>query len=505
MFFRLLVFLSFLFAFDADGAKFFDKLERGLQKADRFITEFNYAIGATPNLQQQTQSTFQQQHIDSYLDYTPEYHGIVEPRIEEDWYDDIRFHPIKDEIVEAYARSGLSGKALERTKQEISCIFNDEEILEIDAWLFFALAKIECDQDGYDDLLFDEYEEDRSIPKEYEKRISWRDKRQLDLVGNQKDFPLINGIMRRATFLRYDIEKFREENPAKYQKIISLIETYYTGILLNNVRVVLASAAETGGTTLVAAAATCAVFSGIEALVNNVLEKGGDELSWHAARKDKSLYASYLKTCDFFVDFVANYGLTGAIAKKLPISKALALSKQQNLLSRRVVKDTYVSKSVTHKGQTGTSEKSKSVKQFMPLDFVGSRTNGIPAYKHIEIEHSQFNPAKVKNGVFYGAPKQKIELAWRKAHELGIEPVTKIDYKGRGFDHYVVPFSNAGYEYSGGTVSLASKTGGTHPVFPNTNCDYITIVVEKGTNRLKDAYPSSRRPLLHGEKWDDEL
>ena len=75
MFFRLLVCLSFLFAFDANCFKFLNKFERGLQKADRFITEFNYAIGATPNLHHQTQSTFQQQHIDSYLDYTPEYHG----------------------------------------------------------------------------------------------------------------------------------------------------------------------------------------------------------------------------------------------------------------------------------------------------------------------------------------------------------------------------------------------------------------------------------------------
>ena len=371
MFFRLLVFLSFLFAFDANCSKPLEKFCREVKRINRTLSDVDYVLDQfttgqrnqhTRRVRTSQQYGYQTQPlptgVDRYLDYTPEHQVRLEPRIEEGWYDDIRFHPIKDEIAEAYARSGLSGKELDHTKQKISRIFNDEEILEIDAWLLFAFAKIECERDGYDDSWSAEHE-DRSIPEEYARRISWCDKRQLDLVGNQKDFPIINGIMRRATFLRYDIEKFREENYAEYQRIIGLIETYYAGILVNNVRIVLASAIESGGTTLVAAAATCAVFSGVEVLVQNILEKGGDELSWKAARKDKSLYASYLKTCDFFVDFVEQYGLLGSLKKKLPVgrSHAFAFNGQGKLLSQRVVKSSSVSKSVQHKEQAGTSGK----------------------------------------------------------------------------------------------------------------------------------------------------
>ena len=126
----------------------------------------------------------------------------------------------------------------------------------------------------------------------------------------------------------------------------------------------------------------------------------------------------------------------------------------------------------------------------MDWESVKSGKKQLPAYKHIEAEHTRFNPKKSKKGVFYGNPKEKIELAWEKAHKLEINPITKQEWeKGvqKNYDYYIVPFENAGYEYSGGMA----KPGEMKVLFPNTNCDYITIVTEAGTNRLKTAYPSS--------------
>ena len=141
-----------------------------------------------------------------------------------------------------------------------------------------------------------------------------------------------------------------------------------------------------------------------------------------------------------------------------------------------------------------TSEASAS-RNVVALDWesVKSGKDQLPVYKHIELGYAKFRPDKVKSSMFFGDPKVKIESAWKKAHELEIKPII-TEKNGKKFDHYIVPFENAGCEYSGGLAQgIAEKSGANpSPVFPNTVCDYITISVESGTNKLKTAYPSSR-------------
>ncbi len=183
-------------------------------------------------------------------------------------------------------------------------------------------------------------------------------------------------------------------------------------------------------------------------------------------------------------------GLSAVGAYKGVKGKAPAL---RNTFSKAKISELF-GLSRAKKTATASASGASASKNVVALDWVGVETKGLPAYRHIELEHAKFRPTKVKNGVFYGDPKAKIDLAWQRAQELGIKPIQKVQHGGT-FDYYIVPLENAGYEYSGGLAK--SFTGKEiNPVFPNTNCDYVTIVTKSGTNKLKTAYPSSRTANL---------
>lgn len=103
----------------------------------------------------------------------------------------------------------------------------------------------------------------------------------------------------------------------------------------------------------------------------------------------------------------------------------------------------------------GCYQRSERIENVTSLDWesVKSGKKQLPAFKHIEAEHTRFNPKKSKKGVFYENPKEKIEIGLGKSSQLEINPITKQEWeKGvqKSYDYCIVPFENAGYEYSGG-------------------------------------------------------
>jgi hypothetical protein len=70
---------------------------------------------------------------------------------------------------------------------------------------------------------------------------------------------------------------------------------------------------------------------------------------------------------------------------------------------------------------------------------------------------------------------------------MKLKPLTI--FKGRYVDHYIIPRANSGYTLSGYQSEFE------HGVIPRTNCNYITIATEHGTNEVVTAFPSSANPF----------
>jgi hypothetical protein len=84
-------------------------------------------------------------------------------------------------------------------------------------------------------------------------------------------------------------------------------------------------------------------------------------------------------------------------------------------------------------------------------------------------QHSVNNLQKQYYGVFYGNPVNVTNNAW--AARGGLQPIQQGTV-----DVYNIPYANAGY--LGGYASQGQ------------NLNYVTVIVQKGTNNLITAYPS---------------
>ena len=73
-----------------------------------------------------------------------------------------------------------------------------------------------------------------------------------------------------------------------------------------------------------------ALFAGVEQLALWVCEHGAENLARYCAEGDAAIYASYLKTLDFVVDFAVKHGVCGALNKKLATANGYS-ARQFNL------------------------------------------------------------------------------------------------------------------------------------------------------------------------------
>jgi hypothetical protein len=104
------------------------------------------------------------------------------------------------------------------------------------------------------------------------------------------------------------------------------------------------------------------------------------------------------------------------------------------------------------------------------------RTGGNAA-EHVTQNHGQLSLSKPDQGVFYANPVIVAEEAWQTAQTSGLQPISVGSR-----DIYVVPRANSGY---------AGGMGGQRQ-----NFDHVTIITEKGTNRVVTSYPSGGTPPL---------
>ncbi|MCK7544074.1 hypothetical protein MLC59_07820 [Marinobacter bryozoorum] len=104
------------------------------------------------------------------------------------------------------------------------------------------------------------------------------------------------------------------------------------------------------------------------------------------------------------------------------------------------------------------------------------RTGGDAAH-HVSRNHGSLNLNKPNQGVFYGNAVEVVNDAWRKAKSGDVTPITVGNR-----DIYVVPRDNSGF------------AGGAGGQLQNFN--HVTIITEKGTNRVVTAYPSGGTPPL---------
>ena len=72
------------------------------------------------------------------------------------------------------------------------------------------------------------------------------------------------------------------------------------------------------------------MFAGVEQLALWVCEHGAENLARYCAEGDAAIYASYLKTLDFVVDFAVKHGVCGALNKKLATANGYS-ARQFNL------------------------------------------------------------------------------------------------------------------------------------------------------------------------------
>ncbi|MEW8475175.1 MAG: LysM domain-containing protein, partial [Candidatus Thiodiazotropha endolucinida] len=104
------------------------------------------------------------------------------------------------------------------------------------------------------------------------------------------------------------------------------------------------------------------------------------------------------------------------------------------------------------------------------------RTGGDAAH-HVTRNHGSLNLNKPNQGVFYGDAVETTNDAWRITKTENIQPVTVGNR-----DIYVVPRANSGY---------AGGAGGQLQ-----NFDYVTLITEKGTNRVVTSFPTGSTPPL---------
>jgi filamentous hemagglutinin len=109
-----------------------------------------------------------------------------------------------------------------------------------------------------------------------------------------------------------------------------------------------------------------------------------------------------------------------------------------------------------------------------PLDWSIVSKTGESREAHVRL-HGSNNLQKPSHGVFYGEPVAVTNEAWSLAQQTGVKPVTV-----GGADIRVIPRPNSGY--SGGFAGQGQ------------NLDSVTIVTQKGTNKIITAFPGSGLP-----------
>ena len=240
--------------------------------------------------------------------------------------------------------------------------------------------------------------------------------------------------MANATLFRYKTETFVENNPNLYNSLMFMADAYNTAALSKDIAIALGSAAMGNPAVACGFLAKYALFAGVEQLALWVCEHGAENLARYCAEGDAAIYASYLKTLDFVVDFAVKHGVCGALNKKLATANGYS-ARQFNLNKPREFRSGKTSGGAEYRKVTGHKERIISTPQ-MQADFI----------QRMKIEHDWRLKGKINNqhayycakdGLYYvpvRGEKNDIEV-WRVSgkravHQGAIECNTGRLYEG---------------------------------------------------------------------------
>ena len=177
----------------------------------------------------------------------------------------------------------------------------------------------------YKDFLQDlaDLEYEKRAAAEKSKRKSWDNVRHVESMKSASRDISLESVIANATLMRYEFEQWKERNSEAYDAFLKTIDAWNNAALARAAGEAFMMAIPSRGASLFKFVGEVSLFAGVEYIANLISGYGADKVARYCAGEDMIKFASYLKTCEYFLKFVAEHGIIGGINRKLATANAV--------------------------------------------------------------------------------------------------------------------------------------------------------------------------------------